>query len=511
MLIVFRADADPAIGGGHVMRCLTLAAEMQQRGADVVFLCKEETTDTVPALARSGITCLAADQHDWNDAIAAGKYCGKRVNLIVVDTYRLGYEFERSLRRHSCPVLVIDDAPNRRHHCDLLLDMTLDRAAADYANVIPAHCRVLAGSSYALLRGEFGELRSQSLARRKASSTPKSVFISLGLTDIGGQTAAIARMLASDSWLERIVVVTGPTTPTFRDIKGLEGEAPRIRVCVDPPDIAELMADADLAIGTPGTSCWERCCLGLPSIMLVVAQNQVDNAHALEQAGAARVLPLSSDSASSISRIVRELAETPNQLAQMSRNAAKICDGDGAFRVGCAIDELVLPDSTGQLTLRAATADDSRRLWLWRNEHGARNMSPDQRPVAWEAHSRWLTARLADADTMIFIVETNGRPCGSVRFHVEQTKNASVSIAMARHVRGKGYGAAALDSACQAVFKQQFCDRIEARVKRENIASQKIFEKCGFLTVGTDAVYLFYRRMRPVDAKPNGSVARQAR
>ena len=504
MLIVFRADADPAIGGGHVMRCLTLAQEMQQRGADVVFVCKEGTAGTAPALARFGITCLPTDRNDWNDAISGGEFGGKRVRLVVVDSYRLGEEFERSLRSHSCPVMVIDDAPNRRHDCDLLVDMTLNRVAADYAAMVPAHARALAGSSYALLRRAFGELRDQSLARRRASSTLDSVFISLGLTDIGGQTAAIARSLANDERLARIVVVTGPAASAFHEIRRLQDEAPQIRVYVDPPDIAELMAGADIAIGTPGTSSWERCCLGLPSVLRVVAQNQVDNARALEHAGAARVLPLDADAAASLPVIVQELRKSPDVLRQMSRQAADICDGEGAFRVGCAIDELAFPDRPGKLTLRVATAEDSRRLWLWRNEPSARAMFGDQQPVPWEAHAAWLTALLTDINTAIFIVETDTRPCGSVRFHTELTKIASVSIAMARHVRGLGYGAAALTLACREVFKQQFCDRIEARVKRENVASQRIFVKCGFLPAGEDTRYKFYHLSRHADAKPDG-------
>jgi UDP-2,4-diacetamido-2,4,6-trideoxy-beta-L-altropyranose hydrolase len=511
MLVVFRADASPAVGGGHVMRCLTLATEMQQRGADVVFLCKKGTAETVPALARSGIACLDADQDDWNVAIAAGKFGTARVSLIVVDSYDLGEEFERSLRCHSCPIAVIDDAPVRRHDCHLLVDMTPNRVADDYAGMVVAHCRVLAGFSYALVRGEFGELRSESLARRQASSALKSAFVSLGLTDIGGHTLEIARSLASESGLERIVVVTGPTVPAFREIERLQDEAPRIRVYVDPPNIAQLMAGADIAIGTPGTSSWERCCLGLPSILLVVAQNQIDNATALEQAGAARVLPLLSNGSSSISGIIRELRGAPNELAQMSQRAAEVCDGDGAFRVGSAIDQLIYPARAEKLTLRAATAEDSRRLWLWRNEQSARAMSPNQHPVAWEAHSKWLTDRLADAGTVIFIVEADGRPCGSVRFHSELTKMASVSIAMARNVRGLGYGAAALGLACLEVFKQQFCSRIEARVKRENLASQRIFVKSGFLPAGEDAEYYVYQLARHADNEPDRRIAGHAR
>jgi RimJ/RimL family protein N-acetyltransferase len=222
------------------------------------------------------------------------------------------------------------------------------------------------------------------------------------------------------------------------------------------------------------------------------------------------VLPLHADPVASISGIVRELRDTPGRLAQMSRHAAEICDGDGAFRVGSAIDELLFPEPAKKLTLRKGTAEDDRRLWLWRNEHRARTMFGDQQTVPWERHVAWLTARLADANTRLFIVEADGRPCGNVRFDAELTGTATVSIAMTRHARGFGYGAAALTLACQEVFNQRFCDRIEAKVKRENFASQRIFAKSGFLPAGEDAQYCVYQRLRRADHEPDSELAGRA-
>ncbi|WFU75681.1 UDP-2,4-diacetamido-2,4,6-trideoxy-beta-L-altropyranose hydrolase [Bradyrhizobium sp. CB2312] len=493
MLIVFRADADPATGGGHVMRCLTLATEMQQRGADVLFVCCSGTCDTVPALAHSGIRCLEADQYGWNMELVDGELARTRIDLIVIDSYRLGEAFERSLRRHGSPILVIDDAPVRPHDCDLLVDTTLGRSADDYAGLIPQHCRVLAGSSYALLRSAFGELRAVSLARRCTAFEPRSIFVSLGLTDVGGQTAAIARSLVTAGTFSRIIVVIGPTASSFDEIVALREETTRIQVHVDPPEIATLMANADIAIGTPGTSSWERCCLGLPSIQLVVAENQRENARALEQTGAARIVPLAGDVPDAIARILAELTRQPDELARMSRRAAKVCDGAGAQRVGEAIDALVQQERTGQLTLRRATADDARRLWLWRNDPDARTMSGDSRPLPWDTHTKWFNNRIVDANTLIFILQVDGRPCGNVRFHIELTGTAVVSIAMARNVRGRGYGGTALALACQEAFGQGFCERVEARVKRENLASQRIFLKAGFMLTGQEAEFLVYR------------------
>jgi RimJ/RimL family protein N-acetyltransferase len=387
--------------------------------------------------------------------------------------------------------------------------MTLNRVAAEYAGLVPSHCRLLTGPSYALLRNAFGELRHRSLVRRREAPSLKSVIISLGLTDIGGRTAAIARSLAGNENLERIAVVVGPAAPSFAEVIALQNPTSRVFVHVDPPDIAELMADADIAIGTPGTSSWERCCLGLPSILLVAAENQLDNARALEEAGAARVLPIDSDPAVAILEILDELGAAPDKVAQMSRHAAEVCDGDGAFRVGTAIDKMILPERAGQLMLRDVTAEDRRRLWLWRNEGGARAMSGDKQPVPWEAHTAWLSARLADTNSLIFIVEADGRPCGNVRFQAELTGTAVVSIAIAPHLRGLGFGAAALVSACREVFKRRFCERIEARVKRENVASRRIFLKAGFVPVGENAEYYIYHLLPLADTQGEGKITGQ--
>lgn len=491
------------------MRCLTLAAEMQRRGADVLFVCSADTVNTAPALTRSGIPWLEADQNDWNTALAEGKFDGVRIDLVVVDSYRLGETFECSLRLFGCAILVIDDAPGRPHDCDLLVDMTLGRSADEYAGLIPQHCRVLAGASYALVRDEFGELRAASLDRRCGSHEPKSIYVSLGLTDVGGQTANIARSLVTTGSFSRIVVVTGPAAVSFDEVSALGNRDARIEVFVDPPEIAELMACSDIAIGTPGTSSWERCCLGLPAILIVAADNQLDNARALERAGAARIVSLASEGPDAVSRILRELTVEPSKLAQMSRQAADVCDADGAQRVGAVIDELLLPERAERLTLRQAAAADTRRLWLWRNEPYAREMFGDSKLVPWDTHKRWLESRLADPGTRIFIAEAFGRPCGYVRFHIKSTGTTSVSISMTRNVRGLGYGTAALVLACREVFRQHLCKRIEAMVKRDNVASQRVFLKGGFLPAGEEAGFFVYRLQARKDAYESGTSGQQ--
>jgi UDP-2,4-diacetamido-2,4,6-trideoxy-beta-L-altropyranose hydrolase len=237
-------------------------------------------------------------------------------------------------------VVAIDDAPGRRHDCDLLVDATLGRSARDYADWLPSSARVLAGPTYALIRPDFAAARGPSLARRKIAGAPKRVVVSFGLSDLGGLSEIVVRSLSDAEGWAIVDVVIGPAAPSRSALEALSGRDPRIRVHVDPANLAELLAAADLAIGAPGSSSWERCCLGLPAILIPVAENQLPNARSLANAGAAVVLPDAKSSPDTIREAAMRMRAEPETLASMSARAAELCDGLGAQRVADAILKL---------------------------------------------------------------------------------------------------------------------------------------------------------------------------
>ena len=349
MLIVFRVDASLQIGTGHVMRCLTLADALRAQGADCQFICREHAGHLTAQIRRKGYAthALRAPVEGGTLAIpsapllAHAQWLGTtqqqdaeecapilaelHPDWLIVDHYALDARWETALRPHYRKLMAIDDLADRPHQCDLLLDQTFGRTVEDYRPWVPAPCTVLCGSNYALLRPEFAELRTYSL-RRRAKPKLRHLLISMGGVDKDNSTAQVLKALESSDLPAdcRISVVMGATAPWLADVRRQAVRMPwPVEVRVNVVDMAHLMADSDLAIGAAGSTAWERCCLGLPSIMRVLADNQRFIAEQLHEAGAAMVL----DQASFCSRI----ESLP--LAQMSVSAARIVDGLGAARV----------------------------------------------------------------------------------------------------------------------------------------------------------------------------------
>lgn len=357
--VAFRADASVQIGTGHVMRCLTLADALREHQAESVFLCRPHDGHLLGLIAARGHRAVAlssrhadgtavdegtlAHAHwlgtDWatdadDSRIALAETIGQAgVDWLVVDHYALDHRWERAMRPHCRHLLAIDDLADRLHACDLLLDQNLGRNAADYQELRPRESQALIGPRYALLRPEFAAQRAKSLARRK---NPKfeHLLVTMGGVDKDNATGAVLAALQDcDLPAElRITVVMGPHAPWLAQVQAQAATMGRpTRVLTGVNDMAELMVEADLAIGASGSTSWERCCLGIPAIQLVLAENQRMIAKALVDAGVALVIDHSS--------VERELplifneARTLEQLMVRTHEISSITDGLGARRV----------------------------------------------------------------------------------------------------------------------------------------------------------------------------------
>ena len=257
---------------------------------------------------------------------------GMVADWIIVDHYALDARWELALASNYRMLMVIDDLADRSHSCDLLLDQTFGRDAQDYSHLVPADCQVLCGSQYALLRPEFTALRSYSLKRR-ASPALRELLITMGGVDKDNATGQVLEVLRSCPLPAdcRITVIMGGTAPWLDEVRKQAHDMPcQTQVLVGIRDMAQLMADSDLAIGAAGATSWERCCLGVPTIMLVLAENQRKIAEVLSEAGAVRLVDASKLKSQSL--IAPEYLE-PLSLCSVSHAAAAITDGFGTARV----------------------------------------------------------------------------------------------------------------------------------------------------------------------------------
>ncbi|MGY9049123.1 hypothetical protein P775_06390 [Puniceibacterium antarcticum] len=352
-VIAFRADASIEIGTGHVMRCLTLARAMQDRGARCHFVCRDLPGHLAERIRSQGIECHllpspdvreddGVTQHSrWLGVSGARDAIESRAVLerlapgwLVVDHYALDITWEQAARPEAARLLVLDDLADRAHDCDLLLDQNLGRTSGDYDGLVPAQSPRLIGPDFALLRPEFAAQRANSLARRQ---TPRlrHVLVALGGVDREDVTSRVLDKLAACGLPDdaHITVVLGPTAPARDAVARRAAGMPirtELRVGVD--NMAELMASADLAIGAAGGSTWERCCLGLPALIAVLAENQAPAAKAISDTGAALLFGNGADPVAGFFDALSR-AKQPACLATMSALAAKIANGKGADRV----------------------------------------------------------------------------------------------------------------------------------------------------------------------------------
>jgi UDP-2,4-diacetamido-2,4,6-trideoxy-beta-L-altropyranose hydrolase len=316
MRIAIRTDSSVRIGTGHLMRCSTLAAELARRGAEVSFVMEECAGPRPTVVHRSVAECAAgAGRLDW----------------LVVDHYGVDISQERAWRQYAKRVLVIDDLANRRHDCDVLVDQNLNPAMeARYRDLVPRHCWMLVGPRYVLLRPEFAEQCQRGNPRTRGNGT---LLVTFGGSDPTGETEkALAAIGLLRSPPPAVDVVIGSANPR-REVLHTRGDGP-IRFHHAVTNMAELMHRADLAICAGGTTTWERCCMGLPALVIAVADNQVEVARHLDALGlqvflgeSRAVTPV--DIARAIERWGGDLAA----LERMRGECSKITDGLGAARV----------------------------------------------------------------------------------------------------------------------------------------------------------------------------------
>ena len=359
--VVFRVDASLQIGSGHVMRCLTLATALKAAGLECHFICREHPGNLISLIGKRGFDvhvlahtgyievegCLAHAQWLGASQEFDAQECSLFLNEVqpdwlIVDHYALDIEWERKLITIGRKLMVIDDLADREHISNILLDQTFGRNPSDYLPLVPEYSILLCGSEYALLRQEFVNFRPYSLNRRCKYGF-ETLLITLGGVDKDNVTRRVLEGLKQSELPEacRIVVVMGSTAPWLEDIRQLASTMPwRTEVKVGVENMAQLMSDSDFAIGAAGSTSWERCCLGLPTAMMVLADNQKFAADLLEQAKAVICLSVGQELGFQLRRVVGDIACKPELLKAMSECASLIVDGTGSTQVSKAMMNL---------------------------------------------------------------------------------------------------------------------------------------------------------------------------
>ena len=336
MKVIFRVDASLEMGIGHVMRCLTLANELKQQNHEIIFICRELTGNHI-LLIKYPVLVLPKNDNfqsdglylNWlgvtqeQDAEQTIKVIPKNIDLLIVDSYALDEIWHKQLKPYTKKIMVIDDLADRQFDCNVLLNQNLGTQIEDYKDKVLNNCELLLGCDYALLRPEFPNLRENALIKRKNTKVIKNILISMGGSDITNKTYDILQEVSDDL---NIVVILGGISPHNKIIKNYAKSKKNVKVVVDADNISSLMFDADLAIGAGGSTSWERCCLGLPTLLYVLAENQRKIAGNLEQLGAVKIVD-------NLKVNLQNILNNFSFWQIMSEKAQTVCDGIGVKRI----------------------------------------------------------------------------------------------------------------------------------------------------------------------------------
>ena len=469
MRILVRADASAGLGTGHVMRCLQLARELVRGGADVVFASRTLLPELEKRIAGAGcgIVRLAGREPDAAESIAAMERAGG-CDWVVVDSYELGEDWERAVAAAGPRVLAVDDL-ERRHACDIVVDQNVAPLPDDR---YPGCPRRLLGPRYSLLHPSFAHAAARTAPR---DGPVRRLLVSLGGVDAADATGRVLAALdAVDTGPIAIDVVVGRSQPNRAGVARWCESRTGAALHVDVDDMAAMLAEADLAIGAGGSSTWERCAVGVPTLALCIAGNQEKVIAAASRAGLLYAIDGAFPSPADLARHVHALIHSSGLRAHLSAAGRAAVDGRGAMRVAAML--------TGgpALRLREAHEGDRDAMHRWRNDPSVRTVSRSDEAIAPEGHRRWFAAAMADDERDLLIAERDGEPAGVVRFdRADATAEISIYLVPGRQGRGEG---TALLAASERWLKENRpgVRLVTATVRPENRASLALFRRCGY-------------------------------
>lgn len=357
MNIVIRVDASIHIGSGHVMRCLVLANSLRDQGHEIYFASRPQKGDLIEFVRNKGFIVkeLIAPKI-WLEPLSSSDYAAwlqvswqddvqdlfdkiENIDMVIVDHYGLNEEWESKVRTHyTCRLVVIDDLV-RTHQADIIIDQTLLRNISDYQLKNPLST-ILAGCDFALLKPLFSSYRNEVMKQRKELADPIQVLVTMGGIDNPNATLKILEVLFSEkNELDlNITVLLSPKAPHYDEVSKLcLKHINKIKHIDFVDNMAELMSNSCIAIGAPGSTSWERACLGIPSIIVPIAENQRDIANNLELAEAAIKVELSEIE----DNLVSAIKELVVSWKTYHNTNLELCDGLGSERVLQYIQELL--------------------------------------------------------------------------------------------------------------------------------------------------------------------------
>jgi UDP-2,4-diacetamido-2,4,6-trideoxy-beta-L-altropyranose hydrolase len=460
------------------MRCIALAQAWQDQGGEVTFISHCESEALKERIQREGFKFISLDHvcPDSSDLMNTlsilHNESADQKPWLVLDGYHFTPEYQNATRDESIRLLVIDDMNHLPYyHADIILNQNIN--APDLKYNCDEYTTLLLGPRYVLLRREF--LKYQEF-KRQIPEQAKNILVTLGGADSDNVTLKVIealKLLNEPDIAIRIII--GPAN-THQEVlrKALARAHFKAELLINPPNMPELMAWADIAISAGGSTCWELAFMLVPSIILVLAENQAAVTEYLMNRKAVLNLGIFAEcSKEQISDACKTLIGSSIARTSLSQQSTTLINGQGPNHV---IESM----NINNITLREVTDLDRELIWQWANDEETRKASYSQAYITWDEHIRWFDAVQRQKNHRFYIANNGSKkPVGQIRF-AHDGNDAIVSFSVAPESRRRSYAKEILITAAKKLFNETNIEQISAYVKSENMLSLRVFQKAGF-------------------------------
>ena len=484
MKLFVRADASSQVGAGHLMRCFALAQRWKAHAGEVTFITFCESEGLRRRLTDEGFQVISLkrtypDALDWQTtsqvlATHPGAW-------VVLDGYHFDPMYQGQIREAGHPLLLIDDTAHLEHYnADIILNQNQHAERLFYS--CEPNTRLLLGTNYTLLRSEFLIWQKW---QRQIPQIARKILVTLGGADSKNVTSKVIQALAH---VERknfeAIVVVGASNPRYEELRSaIQNLQLPIELKRNVSNMAELMAWADVAVSAGGSTAWEMAFMGLPNLIVTLAENQEGIAQALHSLGVANHLGWYTQiNELELANSLQDLMSNPVRRQTMSELGRQIIDGAGMDRVVSTM-KTHSTSLTGQLQVRPAHLQDAEMLWRWANNPAVRANSFHPEPIPLDTHLQWYKRKLASSKTRIWILELDQEAVGQIRYDKIDQDRAEIDFSVVANCRGKGIGTRALVLTSTLVAQELGIRYLQGTVFSSNKSSRRAFIKAGFRCV----------------------------
>lgn len=462
----FRVDGSEKIGLGHVMRCLTLADRLKQNQVNSIFISRNKELSNL--IQRRGyFLCIlsSANLTEYDDAKESLEYIlNNHVSILVVDHYQLSQDWESIVAPHISCLAVIDDLVQSTHQSDLVINSNPLVIEEDYASLCSHQTRYLLGCDYVLLGQPFIEKRKELDFIDAEPVCINNILVSVGATDPKQYSLKALEDIEKSDFLGHVDLVVSSSCQWIKTYK-FKDYGFSLSVHIDTTNLPSLIVQSDFAIGSIGNSSWERNFLGLPSLVLITADNQKSLAEFIKKNELAYVID-ESELLMTISLVLNTSIQP--DINTIRQNGLKLFDGNGAHRI---VKELFSFGFNTHLT----TEEDSQDLFQWQNQFGAREFSRNPDAPSLQEHNSWFIKAMANEKIRMWIITLYNIKVGYVRLD-DHELHEEISILVDKRFHGLSIAKMAVDFAnSKSLYKN-----VMAYVHPENIASVRVFTSCGY-------------------------------